>query len=156
MTYMVGNSVHSVHVHWLVAQSLRVSKCLGQFTVSVFLWTSCSFGDPQSFPQKTPRALSNVRLWVTASDSVRCWMDTLRGKYAKLLFGNIRKYFRSNYLQGLVLAYGMGLKSGRVLLGHSFILCFSFLPAFFVNRTNFVWEGFWFGWCNQVSTGGSV
>ena len=34
---------------------------------------------PQLF-QKTPWALSNDRLWVSASVSVRCWMETLRGQ----------------------------------------------------------------------------
>jgi hypothetical protein len=52
-----------------------------------------------------------------------------------------------------VLAHGMGLKLGSYCLSIPSVSTPSFLPAFLVDRINFVMKVLWVGWCLCCSTG---
>ena len=52
-----------------------------------------------------------------------------------------------------MLAHGMGLKLGWLLVGQSLSLCSSPVPIFLVDRINFGLKFLWVGWCLYCSTG---
>ena len=71
----------------MVVQSLGAPKGPGQLTRLVFLWNSCSFQVPQSFPQlfhKIPRANSIFQLWISTTVSVICLVEPLRGQLCQV------------------------------------------------------------------------
>lgn len=56
--------------------------------------------------------------------------------------------------QGLVRAYGMGLRLSQFYIDHALSLCSIFFPAFHLDRTNLGSKVSWVGFCFYPSTKG--